>query len=79
MATHEIHVGGELRPRGDVKVRKIRRLSPSGTSGVIIGGLGGGALAGPAGALVGMVAGGIAGEALERYFPSRPEGPAKDV
>lgn len=49
------------------------RLSPSGTSGVIIGGMAGAAVGGPVGAALGMVAGGVAGEAIEHYLPSKPE------
>jgi hypothetical protein len=45
-------------------------LSPSGATGIIIGGVAGSAIAGPVGALVGMVVGVAAGEALERKFPS---------
>jgi hypothetical protein len=53
--------------------RRAQRLSPSGVGGAILGGTAGAFVAGPAGAALGLVIGGAAGEALERYMPSEPE------
>ena len=60
----------ERQPRGEQK-SAVPRLSPSGTSGIIIGGVAGAAVGGPIGAAVGIVVGGIAGEAIEHYLPSK--------
>ncbi len=47
---------------------RLRRLSQSGMTGIIIGGFAGGAVGGPIGTVVGIVVGVAAGEALERHF-----------
>jgi hypothetical protein len=69
--------GGQDRaaPRGERK-HGGWRLSPSATSGIIIGGVAGAAVSGPIAVVIGMLLGGVAGEALERYLPSKPEGDA---
>ena len=77
---HELHEGGHKNGAPGDQVGhvvpdkdgtwRLRRPSPSGMSGVAIGGIAGAAVAGPVGALVGMVIGGAAGEAIERQFPS---------
>ncbi len=47
---------------------RLRRLSQSGMTGIIIGGIAGAVLGGLLGTVIGMVAGVAAGEALERHF-----------
>ena len=47
---------------------RLRRLSQSGMTGIIIGGFAGGAVGDSVGTVVGMVVGVAAGEALERHF-----------
>ena len=47
---------------------RLRRLSQSGMTGIIIGGFAGGAIGGPVGTVIGIVLGVAAGEALERHF-----------
>lgn len=53
----------------------VRRPSPSGISGIMLGGAAGAALGGPPGALVGALVGLAAGEVLEWYVPSESRAP----
>ena len=55
----------------DGKWHGLRRLSPSGMSGIALGTIAGAATGGPVGAVVGAIVGGAAGEALERVSPSK--------
>ncbi len=56
------------------KHRASRGPSPSVMSGISIGGTTGAFVAGPMGAVVGMVIGGAAGELIDRQFPSKEDG-----
>jgi hypothetical protein len=60
--------------KGSERRRVLLGLSPTGLGGVAFGVVAGGALAGPAGALIGAALGGAAGEALESAIPSRTNG-----
>ena len=53
--------------------RRIWKPSSMGMSGIAIGGIAGGAAAGPIGAFVGMGLGLAAGEVIEHTFPSDAE------
>ena len=70
--SYRLDTGGSVTPKGEARV-KVRRFSPSGMSGIILGGATGAVIGGPVGAAVGMVVGGVAGEALEHYLPSASE------
>ena len=67
------HVPGHNGRDGTLDRRHyVWRPSPSGAGGVILGGVAGAAMGGPPGAALGALVGLVAGEALERYAPSKP-------
>ena len=71
------HESGQRARYGKLDRHYVWRPSPSGSGGIMLGGIAGAALGGPPGAVLGTLIGLVAGEALERFAPSSSSGPSE--